>query len=73
MILGAGRPSLTLPPVFRVEDAPRVAMRAHVLNADSARDANGSIGPGISTSADLLLDCDLSAHREAIGRAKMST
>src|SRR5436190_1257936 len=23
MILGAGRPSLTLPPVFRVEDAPR--------------------------------------------------
>lgn len=73
MILGAGRPSLTLPPVFRVEDAQRVAMRAHVLNADSARDAHGSIGPGISTSADLLLDCDLSAHREAIGRAKMST
>jgi hypothetical protein len=43
------------------------------LNADSARDAHGSIGSGIGTSADLLLDCDLGAHREAIGRAKMST
>jgi diaminohydroxyphosphoribosylaminopyrimidine deaminase/5-amino-6-(5-phosphoribosylamino)uracil reductase len=72
MILGAGRPSLTLPPILRVEEAPRVAMRAHVLTADSAVSTDGSIGCGISPGADLLLDCDLSPHREAIGRAKMS-
>ncbi|HEY7244303.1 MAG TPA: RibD family protein [Xanthobacteraceae bacterium] len=74
VILGAGRSSLTLPPILRVEHAPRVAMRVHVLSADSPRpaDAHHGAGCGIGTGADLLLDCDLSAHRTAVGRAKTS-
>ncbi len=55
IILGAGRSSLTLPPIERVEQALRAPMRAHVLDGD------------------VLLDCDLSAQRVPIGRAKMST
>ena len=55
IILGAGRSSLTLPPVERVDEAVRAPMRAHVLGGD------------------VLLDCDLSAQRVPIGRAKMST
>jgi riboflavin-specific deaminase-like protein len=54
IILGSGRPSLTLPPVARVEEAMRAPMRAHVL------------GP------DVLLDCDLSAQRVPVARAKTS-
>jgi diaminohydroxyphosphoribosylaminopyrimidine deaminase/5-amino-6-(5-phosphoribosylamino)uracil reductase len=55
IILGAGRPSLTLPPIERVDQAPRVPMRVHTLGSD------------------VLLDCDLSAQRVPIGRAKTST
>jgi diaminohydroxyphosphoribosylaminopyrimidine deaminase/5-amino-6-(5-phosphoribosylamino)uracil reductase len=73
LILGSGRPSLTLPPILRVEHAPRVSMRAHVLAAHSAQAAHTNIGCSIGTGADLLLDCDLTAHRKAIGRAKKST
>lgn len=55
IILGAGRSSLTLPPVERVDEAMRAPMRVHSLGGD------------------VLLDCDLSAQRVPIGRAKMST
>jgi diaminohydroxyphosphoribosylaminopyrimidine deaminase/5-amino-6-(5-phosphoribosylamino)uracil reductase len=55
IILGAGRSSLTLPPIERVDEAIRAPMRAHILGDD------------------VLLDCDLSAQRRPIGRAKMST
>ena len=55
IILGAGRASLTLPPIARVEEAMRTPMRAYALGGD------------------VLLDCDLSAQRLPIGRAKMST
>src|SRR5712692_3212136 len=54
IILGAGRSSLELPPIARVDEAIRAPMRAHMLEGD------------------LLLDCDLSAQRVPIGRAKMS-
>jgi riboflavin biosynthesis pyrimidine reductase len=55
IILGAGRSSLTLPPVERLDEAMRAPMRAHSLGGD------------------VLLDCDLSAQRAPIGRAKIST
>jgi riboflavin-specific deaminase-like protein len=55
IILGAGRPSLTLPPIERVDEAVQAPMRVHILGGD------------------VLLDCDLSAQRVAVGRAKMST
>jgi diaminohydroxyphosphoribosylaminopyrimidine deaminase / 5-amino-6-(5-phosphoribosylamino)uracil reductase len=58
IILGGGRASLTLPPIERVDEAVRAPMRAHVLDA---------------AGGDVLLDCDLSAHRRPIGRAKTST
>lgn len=58
IILGSGRPSITLPPIERVDQAIRAPMRSHVL------DARGG---------DVLLDCDLSAQRRPIGRAKTST
>jgi riboflavin-specific deaminase-like protein len=58
LILGAGRASLTLPPIARVDEAMRVAMRAHTLDGNAG---------------DVLLDCDLSAQRASIGRANMST
>jgi len=54
IILGAGRPSLELPPVARVDEAMRAPIRVHALGGD------------------VLLDCDLSAQRVPIGRAKMS-
>jgi diaminohydroxyphosphoribosylaminopyrimidine deaminase/5-amino-6-(5-phosphoribosylamino)uracil reductase len=54
IILGAGRSSLTLPAIERVDEAIRAPMRAHVLDGD------------------VLLDCDLSAQRVPIGRAKTS-
>ncbi len=54
IILGAGRSSLELPPIARVDEAMRAPIRAHALDGD------------------LLLDCDLSAQRVPIGRAKMS-
>jgi diaminohydroxyphosphoribosylaminopyrimidine deaminase / 5-amino-6-(5-phosphoribosylamino)uracil reductase len=55
IILGAGRSSLTLPPIDRVDEAVQAPMRVHVLGGD------------------VLLDCDLSAQRVPLGRAKMST
>jgi len=61
IILGAGRASLTLPPIERLEQAVRAPMRVHMLG--------GADAPG----GDVLLDCDLSAQRVAIGRAKIST
>ena len=54
IIIGAGRSSLTLPPIVRVEEAMRAPMRAHVLGEE------------------VLLDCDLSAQRVPVGRAKTS-
>jgi diaminohydroxyphosphoribosylaminopyrimidine deaminase / 5-amino-6-(5-phosphoribosylamino)uracil reductase len=54
IILGAGRSSLELPPIARVDEAMRAPMRAYPLEGD------------------LLLDCDLSAQRAPIGRAKTS-
>jgi diaminohydroxyphosphoribosylaminopyrimidine deaminase / 5-amino-6-(5-phosphoribosylamino)uracil reductase len=60
IILGGGRSSLTLPPIERVDEAVRAPMRAHVLG-------DRALG------GDVLLDCDLSAQRVAIGRAKIST
>jgi diaminohydroxyphosphoribosylaminopyrimidine deaminase/5-amino-6-(5-phosphoribosylamino)uracil reductase len=57
IILGDGRASLTLPPIDRVDEAIRAPMHAHTLDGDG----------------DVLLDCDLSAHRLPIGRAKIST
>lgn len=59
IILGDGRASLTLPPIDRVDEAIRAPMHAHTLDGDGG--------------GDVLLDCDLSAHRLPIGRAKMST
>jgi diaminohydroxyphosphoribosylaminopyrimidine deaminase/5-amino-6-(5-phosphoribosylamino)uracil reductase len=70
IILGDGRASLTLPPIDRVDEAIRAPMRAHTLSGQ------GLAGQGLAGQAlggDVLLDCDLSAHRVAIGRAKMST
>jgi diaminohydroxyphosphoribosylaminopyrimidine deaminase / 5-amino-6-(5-phosphoribosylamino)uracil reductase len=55
LILCAGRPSLTLPPIERLDQAMRAPMRAHSLGGD------------------VLMDCDLSAQRAPIGRAKIST
>ena len=55
IVLGAGRPSLTLPPIERLDQAMRAPMRAYNLGDD------------------VLLDCDLSAQRVPIGRAKIST
>jgi diaminohydroxyphosphoribosylaminopyrimidine deaminase / 5-amino-6-(5-phosphoribosylamino)uracil reductase len=54
IILGCGRPSLTLPAIERIDQAVRAPMRAHILDTD------------------VLLDCDLSAQRVPIGRAKRS-
>lgn len=55
IVLGAGRPSFTLPPIERLDQAMRAPMRAYNLGDD------------------VLLDCDLSAQRLPIGRAKIST
>jgi riboflavin biosynthesis pyrimidine reductase len=55
IILGAGRASLSLPAIVRVDEAVRAPIRAYVLDGD------------------VLLDCDLTAQRVPIGRAKMST
>jgi diaminohydroxyphosphoribosylaminopyrimidine deaminase / 5-amino-6-(5-phosphoribosylamino)uracil reductase len=60
IILGSGRTSIALPPIARVDEAMRAPMRAHILGA---REHGG----------DVLLDCDLSAHRIPVGRAKIST
>ena len=65
IILGAGRSSLTLAPIERVDQAIRAPMRAHMLG--------GNVLGGGVLGGDLLLDCDLSAQRAPIGRAKMST
>jgi diaminohydroxyphosphoribosylaminopyrimidine deaminase / 5-amino-6-(5-phosphoribosylamino)uracil reductase len=78
IILGAGRPSLMLPALARISDAMRLPMRTHVLGAHflgvhvfgtDATNGNGAADIG----ADILLDCDLSAQRAPIGRAKIST
>src|SRR5262249_47706587 len=58
LILGAGRASLSLPPIARVDEAMRLKMRAHTLDG---------------YAGDVLLDCDLSTQRAPIGRANMST
>ena len=55
IILGSGRPSFTLPPIARVDQALRAPMRVHRLGDE------------------VLFDCDLSAQRVAVGRAKKST
>src|SRR5204863_9884535 len=57
IILGSGRSSLTLPPLARVEEAMRAPMRTHTLCPHTS-------------GGDVLLDCDLSAQRVPIGRAK---
>jgi diaminohydroxyphosphoribosylaminopyrimidine deaminase/5-amino-6-(5-phosphoribosylamino)uracil reductase len=58
IILGSGRASVTLPPIDRVGEAIRAPIRAHALGSDG--------------SDDVLLDCDLSAHRMPIGVANRS-
>jgi diaminohydroxyphosphoribosylaminopyrimidine deaminase/5-amino-6-(5-phosphoribosylamino)uracil reductase len=55
VILGAGRSSIVLEPIERVEQALRPPMRVHWLDGE------------------VLFDCDLSAQRLPIGRAKTST
>jgi diaminohydroxyphosphoribosylaminopyrimidine deaminase / 5-amino-6-(5-phosphoribosylamino)uracil reductase len=70
IILGAGRPSLSLPPIDRIGDAARVPMRALPLGANML---GGTVVGTNSPGADVLLDCDLSAQRAPIGRAKKST
>jgi len=55
IILGAGRPSIVLDPIDRVEQALRPPMHIHSLDGE------------------VLFDCDLSAQRVLIGRAKKST
>jgi diaminohydroxyphosphoribosylaminopyrimidine deaminase / 5-amino-6-(5-phosphoribosylamino)uracil reductase len=75
IILGAGRPSLTLPARARISDAMRLPMRTHVLGAHILVDGtDGTNGNGATDiGADILLDCDLSGQRASIGRAKIST
>ena len=89
IILGAGRPSLMLPALTRMADATRLPMRAHVLHANvfhanvlganvprtNVRGAHrdDASGSATDTGGDVLLDCDLSAQRAPIGRAKIST
>jgi diaminohydroxyphosphoribosylaminopyrimidine deaminase / 5-amino-6-(5-phosphoribosylamino)uracil reductase len=75
IILGAGRASLTLAPLQRIGDAKRLPMRVHILNANApGAEVVGARKLGAdSIGADVLFDCDLSAQRVAIGRAKMST
>jgi diaminohydroxyphosphoribosylaminopyrimidine deaminase / 5-amino-6-(5-phosphoribosylamino)uracil reductase len=70
IILGAGRPSLMLPPLQRIGDAARLPMRAHALDANVL---GATVPVASNLGADVLLDCDLSAQRAPIGRAKMST
>jgi diaminohydroxyphosphoribosylaminopyrimidine deaminase/5-amino-6-(5-phosphoribosylamino)uracil reductase len=75
IILGAGRASLTLPPLQRIGDAQRLPMCVHVLNANApgAKVVGASKLGANSIGADVLLDCDLSAQRVVIGgRAKTS-
>jgi riboflavin-specific deaminase-like protein len=66
ILLGGGRPSISLPPLQRIGDAARLAMRAFSL------DACAPAGAPLGTHTDVLLDCDLSAQRIPIGRANMS-
>jgi diaminohydroxyphosphoribosylaminopyrimidine deaminase / 5-amino-6-(5-phosphoribosylamino)uracil reductase len=69
IILGAGRASLTLPPLRRIGDAARLPVRAHVLHANVL---GAKVAGTNNVGADVLLDCDLSAQRTPVGRAKMS-
>jgi riboflavin-specific deaminase-like protein len=78
IILGAGRPSFTLPAPARLAEAQRLPMRTHVLGTP----LEDAIGAGRHVEArmgisdiglDVLLDCDLSAQRVPVGRAKKST
>jgi riboflavin-specific deaminase-like protein len=55
IIIGAGRASVSLPPIERLDAALRAPMRTHLLGDE------------------VLLDCDLSAHRVAVGVANKST
>jgi len=54
IILGSGRPSFSLPPIARVDEALLTPMTVHRLEDE------------------VLFDCDLSAQRVAVGRAKRS-
>ena len=54
IILGSGRPSFSLPPIARVDEALLTPITVHRLDDE------------------VLFDCDLSAQRVAIGRAKRS-
>jgi len=76
ILLGAGRPSFTLPAPARLAEAQRLPVRTHVLGTQ----LEDSIGAGRHVEArmgtsdiDVLLDCDLSAQRVPVGRAKKST
>ena len=55
IILGSGRPSFTLPPIARVDEAVLMPVATHRLDDE------------------MLFDCDLSAQRVPVGRAKKST
>ncbi len=54
IILGSGRPSFSLPPIARDDEALLTPMTVHRLEDE------------------VLFDCDLSAQRVAVGRAKRS-
>ena len=69
IILGGGRPSISFPSLERIGEAVRLPMRA--LSLDPCM-PDGAL-PGANSAADVLLDCDLSAQRSLIGRAKIST
>src|SRR5882757_3021473 len=55
IILGSGRPSFSLPPIKRVDEAVLMPISVHRLDDE------------------VLFDCDLSAQRVAVDRAKKST
>jgi diaminohydroxyphosphoribosylaminopyrimidine deaminase / 5-amino-6-(5-phosphoribosylamino)uracil reductase len=55
VLLGAGRPSIVLDSIERVEQALRPPIHVHLLDGE------------------VLFDCDLSAQRVPVGRAKKST
>jgi diaminohydroxyphosphoribosylaminopyrimidine deaminase / 5-amino-6-(5-phosphoribosylamino)uracil reductase len=55
ILLGAGRPSIVLDSIERVEQALRPPIHVHLLDGE------------------VLFDCDLSAQRVPVGRAKKST
>jgi diaminohydroxyphosphoribosylaminopyrimidine deaminase/5-amino-6-(5-phosphoribosylamino)uracil reductase len=72
IIMGAGRASLTLSPLRRLSDAIRMPVRVLTSAPSSTDHMDMSSLAASATGVDVLLDCDLSAQRKVIGRAKRS-